>query len=377
MTYRVLAILLVVLRMCSAQAAEFCATTSSELGAALSHAENNGENDVIRIAAGTYLVPPVLGFQFIASNNDGNKTLTLTGGWTPAGGDPCGRANGNPWLTVLDGEDSARVLHLRGNPGSRFIVRLIVFRHGRASELEGTVAVGGGLRIDGHTMLAGDVRVERNVFLGNEAAQGGGLYVSATGNPGLDAPRVQIVNNLFLANHTNHPLGCAGAAAYLTVESGFDALFLTNNTIMSNTTVADNVCTAGGVYLGGQGRRYVANNILWGNDRADLYGSSGSVSYAVIANNLESRTGYGPHIEQSNITDIAPQFEPGLFSFVPKRTSVLVDAGVHPTPITQWPGFYLADVDLDGETRVVGGRVDIGAFENERIFRNGFQPSIF
>ena len=74
-------------------------------------------------------------------------------------------------------------------------------------------------------------------------------------------------------------------------------------------------------------------------------------------------------VEQGNIS-VEPVFESGLFNFTPRRTSPLVDAGIAPSGVfTFW---YLTDVDLNGVDRVVGSTVDIGAYENERIFTNGF-----
>lgn len=373
MTIRVLGVLLACGCACDVQAVEFCVTDSTQFQAALTAAATNGQDDVIRLATGTYETSDVTG-QFLFDSalpaNGDSGSLTLSGGWSEFFGNPCGLHQELPWATVIDGRDATRGLELRGREGTVFAIRFLTFAFGNP-QTGSPLRLGGGLWVRGFPTLAATVTIERNVFLSNDADRGGGLFVSINGDPG-PLGRLSVVNNLFLANHCADAESGRGAAALLDAGADFDALYFSNNTVLDNTAIGG--CNTGGVYVSGSSRRYVVNNILWGNDSDDLTGSNGSPNYQVLNNNYESLGGVAPDAESGNITDIAPAFQPGLLSYTPVRGSPLVDAGRHPTPITQWPGFYLTEKDLDLKARVIGGTVDIGAYENERIFRNGFEP---
>lgn len=372
---RALSAFLAAVCACCAQAAEFCVTDSSELQAALDAAEVNGQNDVIRLAAGVYAAPAG-GFRFDSATpaNGDAGALTLIGGWSEFFGNPCGQQlQETPWATQIDGGNTQRCLELTGRETTVFTVRLLTFAFGHAQG--GEFNPGGGLFLRGVPALGANVTIERNVFLANEADSGSGLYLVAIGNGGLGDPTIRLVNNLFYMNRCRGSLTGIGGAAYVSAGSNYDAVYISNNTVLNNSALGD--CEDAGLRVAGLSRRYTVNNILWGNDHFDLFASSGSPDYRLLNNNMLSRGGAEPDVLQDNITKIAPEFESGVLNFVPARNSPLVDAGRHPVPITQWSGFYLTDKDLNAATRVVGGTVDIGAYENERIFRNGFEPSIF
>ena len=69
--------------------------------------------------------------------------------------------------------------------------------------------------------------------------------------------------------------------------------------------------------------------------------------------------------------DVDPQFAPCpgflCFNFELSPQSPLVDAGDDTTP------GGLTAIDLAGKPRVLGAHVDIGAYENEVIFVDGFE----
>lgn len=339
-----------------ARAATFCATTSEELQAALDAAKVNGQADIVRIAKGYYRVPPG-GFVYdsVTPVDGDDHAIAIMGGWTALAGEPspCGQLlREDPWLTELDGDFSDRVLHIEVRPNSWVLVSLLTFSNGHANGSER----GGGLLLGnngGH--YAGQMYVERNVFLGNTAHVGGGLRArNATDDDG----RLYVLNNLFVQNHARSN----GGAAELGLNQG--QTFFTNNTVLLNTS--DGETPIGGINASGNGEFVIANNNLWDNEVADL-----NLSPAIIAglynNNIGVRSGDEPENESGNI-GVEPEYENGSPGFTPKRTSPLVDAG-----IAAPESWYLTELDLNAAARVVGPAVDIGAYENERIFSGNFE----
>ena len=79
---------------------------------------------------------------------------------------------------------------------------------------------------------------------------------------------------------------------------------------------------------------------------------------------------YACQIVQEALVD--PQFAACegfvCFDFELARSSPLVDAGDDDPP------GGLSDADLAGKPRVIGPHVDIGAYENDRLLADGFEP---
>lgn len=344
-----------------AEGAVFCVATSEALQHALGVASMNGEDDSIRIRAGSYPAPPG-GFRYLAQTLVGgdDRALTLSGGWQSLAGNGCGHVPvEDPWLTLLTGPTNGRVLDVQVRANSAVTVRLLSFASGRAPPTQ----TGGGLRISGpETGLLASVTVERNVFFANESWYGGGL---AAENVSSGPLLLRVVNNLFLANHAGQSAGAA-----LLQRSGGAIVYFTNNTVLGNTSGGSSPSSTGGVLVLGQAQRFIANNNFWNNTGRDLHTQGGSIHYTLRNNNIAAFGGDFPHLAEHNLS-VTPEFQPGLFNFTPVRSSPLVDAGVHPGGITGW---YLTGRDLAAGPRLVAS-VDIGAFENERVFRHGFQPA--
>ena len=55
------------------------------------------------------------------------------------------------------------------------------------------------------------------------------------------------------------------------------------------------------------------------------------------------------------------------------RAAPLVDSGLEPAP--SFPFWYLTDIDAREGVRDVQ-RIDIGAFDTDRLFRSGFDPAL-
>ena len=350
MTFRLLAGLLC-LGALPAYAEVMCVSTPAQLTATLAVAENNGEDDEIRIRAGTYAMANGIYWDYSATVTE-NFDLALSGGWHAFGAIQCAWQSSDPWETVLDGEQTERVLML--DPGSaaqaNISVRLLTFMNGHVEFPED----GGGLVVQMWYAVEdptiGTVTIERNVFLLNDGDRSrGGLYVNG-GFP-------KVTNNLFLLNDADD-----AAAAMLATWYLFGVIF-TNNTVIANGSG-----DALKVYAD---RAFVANNNFWenGGDDVDMTDADEAFLYN---NNYQSFELGGSEVLDDNIS-VEPEYESGLFNYTPVRGSPLVDAGREPQGTA--PLWYLTNLDLNASPRLVGPHVDIGAYENERIFVDGFDPS--
>jgi len=353
---------------------EWCVTTSAELQNALTVAATNNKVDVIKIETGTYDVPAG-GFVFDASVAGGDHLgLTLSGGWINFFGNPCGQlGTENAFLTVLDGNETDRVLDITLNEGTSATIRLLTFLNGFADEN----GAGGGLWLrsaPGLSNYYGNIAIERNIFLDNEAftASAARIHASAFGT---DA-RIAFVNNVVVANHAR-----SVSAVTLNVGNGNDGptgsgVRVTNNTIISNTMDSDDTDSSAGLSASGTNRNmHIHNNNLWGNDTSDLRVHPGGNEgvFHLFNNNIGIRTGMTPTSQSNNIS-VEPEYEPCFlcFAWVPLASSPLVDGGVHPPTLV--PFWYLTELDSNGSLRIHNGTVDIGAYESyERMFSDRFE----
>lgn len=189
--------------------------------------------------------------------------------------------------------------------------------------------------------------VERNVFRQNNSPGRGGAFF-------LDGGRaVRMTDNLFANNSA--PSAASGGAVWVNATSNLTFL---NNTLTQNTT--------GG---GGGGLRIVVNglteqinvfnNIIWGNTAAgdgdDVYITGTGASKIFRFNNAHDLFGVWD-LATDNL-DVAPDFfDPVGGDFHLRPNSPCVNAGWNGAP-------GLSSLDLDGEARIAGGTVDIGAYE--------------
>lgn len=330
-----------VMAVVPAAAASFCVNSEATAQAALSAAATNGETDSIRFRSGNIELSNGLDFTTASSAAD-DLALTLAGGYNAG----CTQRTGT---TVLDGNGSVRLLELRIFGPQLIVIDRLTFVDGYDANNGANLYVGlfdqaGGasLRIDnsafllGHADIAaaafdiagwGTVRFRNNVVVGNSAGSTAAGRIAITGD-------AYVVGNTITANATT--------------DGGDWALYM--NPVSATSTL------------------WLSNNILWGNDTAvDIY-LIGLGTINLTNNNIGVRTNPPLGINTGNLS-VDPQFAScGVFCIGRplKRSSPLVDAGVNA------PQGGRPTTDFDGNARLVGPNVDIGALELDALFADGF-----
>ncbi len=340
-------------------AATLCVGTSAELQVALDFAASNGQDDLIRIEAGTYSAPPG---GFVFDNTDGdNNAISITGGWAQGTEPACShRVTYMASETRLDGHGSSRVMQIIPNTSTDVGIAFLTFQSGHIVSGPSPRS-GAGLYIAQFQGYFGNIDVQNNVFMGNSAGEtGGGLYA------GTDGGELRLRNNVFVANQAGCTLGAAELFSYSSAT-----VYLTNNTVAFNTVGNDclgmNPIPAGGLSLGGTAPGYMANNIFWGNEHVDLVLQA---STRLLFNNYQVLQGTPASGSGMNL-----QIDPGFRLSSPDdlhlgNDSPMINVGLIPLPPTSWA---LGSFDVDGQLRILDGAVDLGAYEyTELIFANGF-----
>jgi len=354
--YNMMGLMLSGVLSANVQAAEFCVTNSQELHNAFDTARNNGQHDIIRIATGSYTG----GFFFSGTEN---FDLTITGGFTEFLGNPCGQRTANPFATVLDGDSLDRVMDIQGFADSDIKISYLTFINGVSGDSAG------GLYFRTLQNFVGDVQVEYTAFINNEADFAAAMTISR-------ARKITVRNNVFVANNSINGTGTVDLISNDTL-----GLYFNNNTLINNTKdTSANASHAGlRIFTTGASQVFVANNVLQGNEGADIRITNGGGDAYLYNNNVGSIIG-GFDIQANNINS-TPVFESGFFNYVPRIESGEVNRGRNSPFIIPFPTpFHLnwttGMTDFNGNPRVQDGKVDIGAFEAAPeipIFKNGFE----
>lgn len=324
-----------------AAAAIHCVDTPAELYVAIDAAEANGEDDEIHFVGGTY-APTTMSFHFQSTEP---HAITFRGGYDGA----CLHMLGEQ--TTIDGEQSRRGLFIL-NPNGDIVVEGLIFTRGLSTNNRG-----GGLRADSDS---GDVRVDSNVFLANRADDFAGAAKLAT-----ETGSLTVRNNLAFANSSAN----IGAFELSQVEG---EAHVTGNTIVYNSSEGDFM--PGGLWIGGGAHFVVSNNIVWDNlpenpGPFDVDFTSSAASHSRYSNDIGVVSSSTVAEEVIDELSVDPQFADCGFlciGFELERGSPLVDAGIDDPP------GGMTGTDLARKPRTIGPHVDIGAYENDLLFADGF-----
>jgi len=358
----------------------------TSLQAALTAAQSNGQDDIIKVVQGTY------NGHFSYNSSEGHG-ITLLGGYTAG----CAGRVVDPANTILDGGTTGGVLSLTNDSiGGNVYVEGFTLQNGGGAN----TYYGAGLFAESRNdlaagnMNAGDITIIKNIVMGNNAStSGGGIYATSQsmhGNTGkvtvsdcivlnntstlyaggvyaesyawLGTPgTVTLTNNIVSGNVSVDNGGGIYAISETTTSVG--VITLTNNTVTGNTGgIGGGVYTA--AYNGSSGGivNYY-NNIIWGNTAptgGDIcLGSSGTNNG--YNNNYDSTKISGTWTNSGNNINADPFFV-GNNDYHLRPSSPCIDAGNNAAP-------SLPSFDIEGYYRIMDGNydgktvVDMGAYE--------------
>ena len=227
-------------------------------------------------------------------------------------------------------------------------------------------------------------------IISNSAAyNGGGIICGADADPTLED--VLISNNI--AGGDGGGVYCYNQCnpSFLNVtisgNSGFHGggiCCLTYSAVhMENCIISDNVSnnSGGGIFCGDNSNSYLLNATITGNIASNggggLYSaaSSPNIINSILWNDLPNEITGSVNITYSDIEDgwagLGNIDEDPLFvgtgdhPFMLQDLSLCINAG---TPDTT--GLNLPEFDLAGNPRIYGGRIDMGAYENQNVIVN-------
>ncbi|HKS36467.1 MAG TPA: right-handed parallel beta-helix repeat-containing protein [Verrucomicrobiae bacterium] len=210
------------------------------------------------------------------------------------------------------------------------------FAHNQAA------SYGGGIECYGSSPT-----VRNNRFIGNAVTRsvaGGAISVFTLSGPGA-SPR--IVNNVFLGNTGRLDSGSQGGGIYCSR--------LTRSAIINNT-FAGNLAKEGGGIFTESDETTIANNLIAFGSSGLVAPLTGTTNNCIFGNESGDFIGTGTH---GNIS-VDPKFSENLrlgdVHLLP--SSPCRDAGHTPAADPAW-------TDVDGQTRIQGASVDIGADESD------------
>ena len=247
--------------------------------------------------------------------------------------------------------------------GSSIILTNNIISNNNTTALNGD---GGGVSINGNSVILSDNTISNNTIAdpNSEAeGEGGGGYINGGGEG-----NITLINNVITGNDAG-PSG-GGLSIY-----GSRLAVITNNTISNNTTNNNAAISRGGsIFLqlfNDDDSADIYNNIIWNNsadEGSDLYiDNDGDKDYFYSSVDLfnndfnQSETGF--YIAETTFTidpnnlNSDPLFvDPNNGDYHVNEGSPCIDAGQNQAP-------ELPSNDKDGESRIMDGIVDIGAYE--------------
>jgi cysteine-rich repeat protein len=290
------------------------------------------------VADGTYPITSGTRIEMIAS-------LSMYGGFRGNETDPSQRGDWQVTRSVLDGQGQAGPI-VSVVDVDDVVLDGFFITNGNGNR-------GGGMLVDGAHIV-----VRNTAFIGNEAGDGGGIYITVGA---VDAESVLFLDNraaagkgggVFLYSGSFHATNSVFAENFAGWGGAFNGNIHTHETgYFYNCTIYDNVATYGRAIQSGYA--YIYNSIIWG------HGSSNPIYASVTGTNNVCED----DVCGDNSLDEDPRMsDPANRDFTLLPTSVCIDraAPAHAPP-TDFTG--AGRYDDPPHMNTDGGYVDIGAFE--------------
>ena len=324
-----------------AQAHTFCVSTAAKLQAALDDSSDGGtyvgQINVIQVVQGTYKTGNATGNgPFHYSNLSGVGYFELQGGWDAG----CHQRTQKAALTVLDGNNTTRVLHLR-QVANELDVTSFTIQNGETNQ------IGAGLAINDGSGDNSEVVVTGNIIRDNHTSNSaGGIFASSA------TSYVDVYNNVITGNSADDGNGAGEVLAHI----GSFA----HNTVSRNTTTTPG--QTGGLYFSSSSNGFVYYNIFWNNTNVGIY--LGSSSVQMDYNDIGTKGGDNPSTFTGDVS-----VDPGFVDAANGDFHLTADSPLLGTMAVD--GDYQS-VDPDGNANAlpIYGKTDAGAY-NETIFKDG------
>lgn len=224
-----------------------------------------------------------------------------------------------------------------GSTPTTYIINNII----QFNEISGTDYVwGAGISILNSISTISNNIVRSNSINGNDHIWGAG--VCFRGSSGT------LINNLIINNEASGIANseCFGGGVYIDTPPSHE-VFMSNNSIINNNANTD----GGGIYCISVNTESI-NSIIWNNSPNQIAGSF-LVSYSDIMGGWQG---------EGNISEDPLFMGSGDYPYSLQDDSPCINSG---TPdIT---GLNLPEFDLAGNPRLYGGRIEMGAYENQNV----------
>nr|NQU90806.1 right-handed parallel beta-helix repeat-containing protein [Bacteroidota bacterium] len=252
---------------------------------------------------------------------------------------------------ILDAEGQSTVLSIKNNISNHISNLTISGGDGNHSNPDNQA---GGISIWNSSIWLNDISVQDNTSGGisilwvscpllenisvvnnGDVWRGGGIFISGNGcNPVLK-------NVLIAENQAEH----VGGGIY--ISSHADPTFI-NVTLSNNSATQGN----GGIYSESFNDPEIFNSIIWDNDPPELFGS-----FTITCSDIQ-----GGWQGEGNIDEDPLFIGSGAHPYALLDESPCINTGT-----TDTTGLNLPELDLAGNPRIYGGRIDMGAYENQSV----------
>ena len=281
------------------------------------------------------------GMRNSAGSNPALSIVTFSGNAADDGGGMYNNAS-NPTLTDVTFSDNTGVrgAGMYNESGSDPTLTDVAFS-GNAATRDG-----GGMYNDNSSPTLTNVTFSGNATIGNLGEHGGGMYNLSGSNPTLD-------NVIFSGNAAD--------------DFGGGMFNWDSAPILTNVSFSGNVADNGGGMYNRESSPAIRNSILWGNQdsggtgvyaQIDNYDSTPVISYTLVQDYSAWGIDYDGNLDADPlfVTPVDPNNAPTTEGNLRlQQSSPAIDAGNN--------SFVTVPTDLDGNTRILGTAVDMGAYE--------------